>query len=120
MTRDELEMHMLHKLTDATPGHVCTVSLSRESSEVSPGYIRVVLEYPPSTTSPRSVTLGTVEHDVTFRIVPASVKKLWADGNRESGTLSAVFALGWVEPHVTWSSDLGWRVTDAGKKAGLK
>ena len=56
----------------------------------------------------------------TFRISEKGVKMQWSAGSRDHITLAAAFTLGWVEPHVTWASDLGWRVTEAGKKAGLK
>jgi hypothetical protein len=46
--------------------------------------------------------------------------KPWNAGARDHDTLSELYAAALIEPHVTWASDLGWRVTDAGKKAGLK
>ena len=51
-------------------------------------------------------------------VQPAIVS--WNAGARERDVLADLFEEGFVEPHVTWASDLGWRVTADGKKAGLK
>jgi hypothetical protein len=50
---------------------------------------------------------------------PASHAK-WNAGERDAEITRELYAAALIEPHVTWASDLGWRVTDAGKKAGLK
>ncbi len=48
------------------------------------------------------------------------VGKAWRDGERDAETTRPLYAEGLVEPYVAWAGDLSWRVTEAGKKAGLK
>lgn len=109
-TKADLEKYMLQRLAEALPATICTEVRSRESSDVSPGFIRLVLEYPRS---------GAAQYPVLNSTLPATVVS-WNAGAREHDILSELYAAALVEPHVTWASDLGWRVTEAGKKAGLK
>src|SRR5688572_14443059 len=74
------------------------------------GTLRVVCEFP------RSITVAAPPRP---SIADTSITR-WNAGEREPPTLRNLFGAAWIEPYITWSSDLAWRATADGKKAGLK
>lgn len=84
----------------------CSFSCMHEASpDVPPGEIEVRVRThggPPRSALPHSAAIA------------------WKQGERDASVTRALYAAGYIEPHVTWASDLGWRVTSEGKKAGLK
>lgn len=81
----------------------------RISSAVTPGSIRIICEFPPAAGQFTTPVIDEID-----------LKALWNAGERHEDVTRELYASAFVEPFITWASDLSWRVTAAGKKAGLK
>jgi hypothetical protein len=85
--------------------------VERECDDVPLGSLRVALEYPRSVVQP-SAGVGTGQSKIP---VPR-----WNSGEREACVTRPLYALGHIEPYITWAGEIAWRATDDGKQAGLK
>jgi hypothetical protein len=100
--------HILEWCQANLPAHMTADVLTGTSSDVPPGTVKIRCTLP----SPRPAAPAVID------ALPPS--KRWNAGERDLDVTRPLYMAGHIEPHVTWASDLGWRVTSEGKKAGLK